>query len=97
MGSWYLVMAMIGVTQGASVTVVGALWPELYGTRNLGAIKALATSAMVFSTALGPGVTGMLIDAGISFPDQTWGFALWCLLASGMFVVVRSRLRVEMA
>ena len=96
-GSWYLMMALIGLTQGASVTLVGALWPELYGTRNLGAIKALATSAMVFSTALGPGVTGMLIDAGISFPDQTWGFALWCLLASGMFVAVRSRLRVEMA
>jgi hypothetical protein len=90
-------MALIGLTQGGSVTLLGALWPELYGTRNLGAIKALATSAMVFATALGPGVTGMLIDAGINFPDQTWGFALWCLLGSGVFVVVRSRLRVELA
>ncbi|MHA1527917.1 MAG: MFS transporter [Alphaproteobacteria bacterium] len=95
--SWHLMMALIGLTQGGAVALLGALWPELYGTRNLGAIKALATSAMVFSTALGPGITGVLIDAGIMFPGQTWGFALWCLLASGGFVAVRSRLRVEMA
>jgi MFS family permease len=96
-GSWHLMMAMIGLTQGGSVALIGALWPELYGTRNLGSIKALATSAMVFATALGPGVTGMLIDAGIMFPDQTWGLALWCLLGSGMFVMVRARLRAELA
>ena len=96
-GSWHLMMALIGLTQGVSVALLGALWPTLYGTRNLGSIKALATSAMVFSTALGPGVTGMLIDWGVMFPDQTWGFALWCLLGSGMFVMVRARLRVEMA
>jgi sugar phosphate permease len=96
-GSWHLMMTLFGLTQGAAVALLGALWPELYGTRNLGAIKALATSAMVFSTALGPGVTGLLIDAGYMFPDQTWGFALWCLLASGVFVMVRSRLRVELA
>jgi sugar phosphate permease len=96
-GAWHLMMTLFGLTQGAAVALLGALWPELYGTRNLGAIKALATSAMVFSTALGPGVTGLLIDAGYMFPDQTWGFALWCLLASGVFVMVRSRLRVELA
>jgi MFS family permease len=96
-GSWHLMMALIGLTQGGSTALLGALWPELYGTRSLGSIKALATSAMVFATALGPGVTGMLIDAGIMFPDQTWGFALWCLLGSGMFVMVRARLRVELA
>jgi hypothetical protein len=39
----------------------------------------------------------MLIDAGIMFPDQTWGFALWCLLGSVMFVMVRTRLRAELA
>ncbi len=96
-GSWYMMMALIGLTQGGSIALLGALWPTLYGTRNLGAIKALATSAMVFATALGPGVTGMLIDAGIMFPDQTWGFALWCLMGSGVFVMVRGRLQVEMA
>ena len=96
-GSWYFLMAMLGTTAGASGTIVGALWPELYGTRNLGAIKALATSAMVFSTALGPGVTGLLIDWGLIFPDQVWGFALACVLGSVAFVLTRTRLRVELA
>ena len=43
-------LRLVGTTQ---VALLGALWPELYGTRNLGSIKALATSAMVFATALG--------------------------------------------
>jgi MFS family permease len=96
-GSWYFLMAMLGATAGASGTIIGALWPEVFGTRNLGSVKALASSAMVFSTALGPGVTGYLIDAGIMFPDQTWVFALVCVLASGGFVLIRTRLRAEMA
>jgi sugar phosphate permease len=96
-GSWHLAMALFGLTQGAGTALLGALWPELYGTRNLGSIKALATSAMVFSTAMGPGITGLLIDAGYMFPSQTWGFAVWCVLASGVFAAARVRLRGEMA
>ncbi|HUS54279.1 MAG TPA: MFS transporter [Thermohalobaculum sp.] len=96
-GSWHLMMALFGLTQGAATALLGALWPELYGTRNLGAIKALATSALVFSSALGPGITGLLIDAGYKFPVQTWAFAVWCLLASAAFFAARARLRVEMA
>jgi hypothetical protein len=74
---------------------MGSLWPELYGTRNLGSIKALATSAMVLSSALGPGITGALIDWGARFPDQTWGWALWLVLASGGFMAARMRMRAE--
>jgi MFS family permease len=96
-GAWHLMLGLFGLTQGAATALLGALWPELYGTRNLGSIKALATSAMVFSTALGPGITGLLIDAGYRFPVQTWGFAVWCLLASGVFAMARARLRLEMA
>ena len=88
-------MALLGVTQGASATLLGALWPTLYGTRHLGAIRALATSSMVFATALGPAVTGLLIDGGISFPEQVWAFAMWCVAASALFGWVAARLRRE--
>ncbi len=94
-GAWHLMMALMGLTQGGAVTLLGALWPELYGTRHLGAVKAMATAAMVFATAIGPGITGVLIDLGLAFPDQVWGLALWCLLASGMFLGVRARLAAE--
>jgi MFS family permease len=93
--AWYLMLALYGLTQGASATLMGSLWPELYGTRNLGSIKALATSAMVLSSALGPGITGALIDWGARFPDQTWGWALWLVLASGGFMAARMRMRAE--
>ena len=94
-GSWHAMMALMGLTQGGTVSLLGALWAELYGTRNLGAIRALAVSAMVFSTALGPGITGLMIDAGVTFPEQTWIFATWCLLGSAGFVAVRARLTAE--
>jgi MFS family permease len=96
-GAWHGMMGLMGLTQGAAVALLGALWPDLYGTRHLGGIKALGSSAMVLSSALGPGITGLLIDWGLAFPDQVWGFALWCLLASGIFAAARVRLRMEMA
>ncbi len=94
-GAWYAMMALMGLTQGGSGTLLGALWPGLYGTRHLGAVRALATSSMVFATALGPGITGLLIDRGIAFPDQVAGFALWCVASSALFGWVAMRLRRE--
>jgi MFS family permease len=73
--------ALMGVMQGGAVTVFGAFWPEFYGTRYLGSVKSLVTALMVFGSALGPGVTGALIDAGIPFEDQMVGFAFYILAA----------------
>jgi hypothetical protein len=53
--------------QGTATT---AFWAVFYGTRHLGAIKAAAAALMVFGSAIGPGITGALIDFGIDFPDQ---------------------------
>lgn len=60
----YLLLA--GLSTGANFTVVGAVWAELYGVAHLGAIRALTSALMVFSTALAPVVMGRMIDAGIS-------------------------------
>lgn len=74
-------MAMVGLTTGVTAAIGGAYWPEVYGTRHLGAIRAMATAVMVFATALGPGVTGVLIDAGVDFRDQLAGMAVLSVLA----------------
>lgn len=58
-----------------------ALWPEVYGLANLGGIRAITVSAMVLATAIGPGLTGVLIDAGIAPPTQMLWLAAWCLAA----------------
>ncbi|MGB3722606.1 MAG: MFS transporter [Pacificimonas sp.] len=77
----YLFMVLMGVSYGFTSTLLGALWPEVYGTKHLGSIRAAIMAAMVFSTALGPGLTGGLIDAGIPLPTQMLVMSGWCVLA----------------
>ncbi|MEO0613858.1 MAG: MFS transporter, partial [Pseudomonadota bacterium] len=81
------------VSYGFSSTLVGALWPEVYGTDHLGAVRALIVSAIVLATAVGPGLTGALIDRGISLPDQIASMAVYCFAISAAMVVVSQRLR----
>jgi MFS family permease len=70
-------MFIFGIGQGMQGTATAAFWAVFYGTRNLGAIKAAAAALMVFGTAIGPGVSGTLIDAGVDFPDQMIPIALF--------------------
>ncbi|MFD0982235.1 MFS transporter [Tropicimonas aquimaris] len=74
-------MALVGMTSGANATLPNAFWAEAYGTRYLGSIKAMATSAMVFGSAIGPVVTGVAVDAGIGFETQLQMMAGYCLIA----------------
>ena len=75
-------MAFMGGAFGVYATVFGAIWPELYGTRHLGSIKSMVTSIMVLSTAVGPGLSGWLIDLGISYPVMISVMAGYALLAA---------------
>ncbi|NIJ42362.1 MFS family permease [Parvibaculum indicum] len=75
-------MALAGITMGSAGTLGGALWAELYGTLHLGAIRGVATSAMVFSTALSPGLIGVLLDAGVPFLWQLLAMGAYCLAAA---------------
>ncbi|MEM7777234.1 MAG: MFS transporter [Pseudomonadota bacterium] len=77
-----IALVCFGGTSGAMQPIVGAILAELYGTRHLGAIRALQASAMVFSSALGPGVMGILMDAGITMDAQIWVMALYSVAAS---------------
>ena len=77
-------LALMGLTQGLNGTVPAAFWAEFYGTRYLGGIKALAAAVMVFGTAIGPALTGALIDAGIAFEDQLLGIAAYFVAAAAL-------------
>ena len=41
-------------------------WAEIYGVKHIGSIKALTTALMVFATASGTAIFGVLIDKGYS-------------------------------
>ncbi|MEL6546250.1 MAG: MFS transporter [Myxococcota bacterium] len=68
-------MALFGSTSGAAVIVLGALWPELYGVTHLGAIRSVIMMAMVFATALAPGLMGALLDRGVRIESQCLALA----------------------
>lgn len=93
---WYVALGVVGVTQGISGTLWGALFPVMYGTRHLGAIRSLGTTIMVLSTAIGPGLTGVLIDRGIAFPTQTLAMGLWCLALAVGCLLISQRLAREL-
>ena len=86
-------LAFLGATVGASTPVLGAFWAEFYGSRHIGAIRAMAVAVMVLGSAVGPALTGSLIDRGITFPDQTAGIAIYFLLASGLAAMAMRRAR----
>ena len=91
LGGVALGFVLIAIGHGANSTFPNAFWAEFYGTRNIGGIKALATAVMVLGSALGPGISGTLIDAGINFEDQMFGIAaLFLATAVLVFCAVRA-------
>ena len=93
-GPWGVIVffGFFGISYGFATTLFGSLWPEAYGTKNLGAIRSVTQSAMVFSTALGPWITGALIDRGVPLTTQFGYMALYCALICGLLVIGSRRL-----
>ncbi|WP_298437758.1 MFS transporter [uncultured Jannaschia sp.] len=92
-----LALVVFGIGTGAQGTLPTAMWAELYGTRHLGAIKAMAAAVMVLGSALGPGLTGWIIDRGIDFPGQMTAIALYFLAAGALAAVALHRARARLA
>ncbi len=94
-GQWglFTFMALYGVTNGLSLTLFGATWPEIYGTAHLGAIRSAIMAILVVASAVGPALSGGLIDAGVTYPAQLAAMAAYCLGASALMFTVAPRLR----
>ncbi|MGF1455723.1 MAG: MFS transporter [Alphaproteobacteria bacterium] len=78
-----LAMGLAGASQGLFGALSGALWAELYGTAHLGAIRALTTSLMVFSTALAPALMGVMFDVGGRIDTIALFFSAYAVAAAG--------------
>jgi sugar phosphate permease len=88
-------MALLGISNGLSTTLFGAVWPEVYGLKHLGSIRALIVSAGVFASAIGPGLTGFLIDGGVSYPAQIVAMAIYCFAISFVLLLASRRIRAR--
>ena len=64
--SSFVFLGLIGISNGFANVLGSSTWAEIYGVRYIGSIKALTTALMVFSTAFGTALFGLLIDAGFS-------------------------------
>ncbi len=82
-GNWvaYTLMILLGSSIGSSSPIINGLWAEVYGTKHLGAIRALISSLAVISTSVSPVFFGLLIDRGISGKSLFTWLTLYVLVA----------------
>ena len=80
-------LCFLAISAGANSTLPTAFWAEYYGTKFLGTIKALGTAIMVLGSAIGPGVTGYLIDWGFGIEKQYFIFGLYFMFSTFLMYV----------
>lgn len=73
-------LVLIGISNGFGKTIKTAVQAELFGIGYLGTVRSLFTALMVVSTALGPAVFGLLLDAGLSFEEALSIAAVYLIL-----------------
>ena len=62
----FVFLGLIGISNGLANVLGSSTWAEIYGVKYIGSIKALTTALMVFATAFGTALFGILIDRGFS-------------------------------
>ncbi|MEL6840930.1 MAG: MFS transporter, partial [Pseudomonadota bacterium] len=81
---------LMGLAGGGQATLPTTTWSTYFGTAHIGSIKSVATAVMVLGSAIGPGLSGWLIDVGVGFATQLLIYAATFFMASlGMVVPLR--------
>ena len=88
----FLFLGLIGISNGLSNVLGSSTWAEVYGVKHIGSIKALTTSLMVFSTAFGTAVFGLLIDKGLSIEEIFMISGAYIFLALIALIFIRKKL-----
>ncbi len=83
-GTWValLLMILMAMTIGSIPSIIGALWPEIYGVEDLGTIRSLNMALTVFATSLSPIAYGLCIDRGVAPSLLFIASAAYVLLAA---------------
>ena len=81
----YFFLGLIGVSNGLANVLGSSTWAEIYGVKYIGSIRALTVALMVFATAFGTAVFGILIDyvfsiERIAFVSGAYIIISWILL-----------------
>ena len=88
----FIFLGLIGISNGLANVLGSSTWAEVYGVKHIGSIKALTTALMVFSTAIGTALFGILIDIGFSIEKIAIISALYILISFILLFLVRKKL-----
>ena len=93
--SAFIFLGLIGISNGLANVLGSSTWAEIYGVKYIGSIKALTTALMVFSTAFGTALFGLLIDKGFTIEQIAVISFVYIFLSLIALFVVRNRLNPE--
>ena len=85
----YIFLGLVGVSNGLANILGSSTWAEIYGVKYIGSIKALTTALMVFSTAFGTAVFGLLIDNGFTIENIAFIGGAYILLSLVLLIFFR--------
>jgi len=85
----YVFLGLIGVSNGLANILGSSTWAEIYGVKHIGSIKALTTALMVFSTAFGTAVFGLLIDKGFTLENIAFVAATYIVISLILLIMTR--------
>jgi predicted MFS family arabinose efflux permease len=88
----FIFLGLIGISNGLANVLGSSTWAEIYGVKYIGSIKALTTALMVFSTAFGTALFGLLIDRGYSIEQIALVSFVYILTSIILLFFVRNRL-----
>lgn len=80
-------VVLMGLSGGGQATLPPSIWSTYFGTAHIGSIKSAATAMMILGSAIGPGLSGVLIDLGFGFEEQLLLYASTFVIASAAMIV----------
>ena len=88
----YIFLGLIGVSNGLANVLGSSTWAEIYGVKYIGSIKALTTALMVFSTAFGTALFGLLIDFRFSVESIAFISGAYIVVSLILLLIFRKNL-----
>ena len=90
--SSFFFLGLVGISNGLANVLGSSTWAEIYGVKYIGSIKALTTALMVFSTAFGTALFGILIDINFTIEQIAIVSGSYILLSIILLYLVRDKL-----
>tara|TARA_B100001559_G_scaffold280615_1_gene253731 strand:+ start:441 stop:1649 length:1209 start_codon:yes stop_codon:yes gene_type:complete len=89
----FIFLGLIGVSNGLANVLGSSTWAEIYGVRHIGSIRALTTALMVFSTAFGTALFGILIDLGFSIENIALISGVYIITSLILLLIFRKKMK----